>query len=367
LHAEKFGPLSLQQVRQSLLASGRYCRKEINSRIHRIRRAFRWAAANERIAGTVVHNLSTVDGLKAGRCGARESEPVRPVPYEHVLAVLPHLPPTVASMVKLQALTAARPDEICSLRMRHLDRSGKVWIATLEQHKNAWRGHRRTLRFDSFAQEVIRPYLRPSPEAFLFSPAKSEQERHATKRLQRKTKVPPSQLRRGEVACKRSRKRAPRENYDVNSYRQAIQRGCAAASAEGRRAAILDAIPESVRKLFEKTVSRLPVVLSESRLANALQREAERHRLPDAKGIAAQGIEALRNHPEDVPAWAPNQLRHSGATVARMLEGLDGSQALLGHKKADVTQVYAELEDSRGILVAERVGAEIARRLHLAR
>src|SRR5262249_21263759 len=93
LPAEKFGPLSLQQVRQGLLASGRYCRKEINARVHRIRRAFRWAAANERIPGTVVHCLATMDGLKAGRCGARESEPVRPVPYEHVLAVLPHLPP----------------------------------------------------------------------------------------------------------------------------------------------------------------------------------------------------------------------------------------------------------------------------------
>src|SRR5262249_5478871 len=43
-----------------------------------------------------------------------------------------------------------------------------------------------------------------------------------------------------------------------------------------------------------------------------------------------------------VPVWHPNQLRHTAATEIRAKFGLDAAQAVLGHAKADVTQVYAE-------------------------
>jgi site-specific recombinase XerD len=40
--------------------------------------------------------------------------------------------------------------------------------------------------------------------------------------------------------------------------------------------------------------------------------------------------------------WHPNQLRHSFGTVVREKFGLEVAQTLLGHAKADITQVYAE-------------------------
>src|SRR6185369_5668350 len=40
--------------------------------------------------------------------------------------------------------------------------------------------------------------------------------------------------------------------------------------------------------------------------------------------------------------WHPNQLRHTFATKVRKEHGLEAAQVLLGHSKADVTQVYAE-------------------------
>lgn len=364
LPAAEFGPLALQQLRQRLLDGGRLCRKEINARMHRIRRAFRWAVSQERVPGDVLHGLESVEGLKAGRCGARDSEPVKPVPYSHVLATIPHLPSTVAAMVKLQALTGARPDEVCGLRMRHLDRSGDVWLAKLDRHKNAWRGHARTLRLDAHAQELIRPYLRPSADAFLFSPARSEEERHEQQRLARRSKVTPSQLRRARLAQQRVRKRAPRDSYDVNSYRQAIQRACIAASAPGRRMAILNALPAHDRDQFVAVVHRLPEVLSEKRLATAIAAQASRMKLDSPQFVEA-ALRAYRDHVDAVPLWAPNQLRHAAATIARKIEGLDGSQVLLGHKKADVTQVYAELEEDRGAQVAASVGRAIASLLRL--
>ncbi len=43
-----------------------------------------------------------------------------------------------------------------------------------------------------------------------------------------------------------------------------------------------------------------------------------------------------------VPHWYPNQLRHTAATRIRRESGLEAAQVVLGHSKADVTQVYAE-------------------------
>lgn len=43
-----------------------------------------------------------------------------------------------------------------------------------------------------------------------------------------------------------------------------------------------------------------------------------------------------------VTSWGPNRLRHSCATELRKLSGLEASQVVLGHKSADITQVYAE-------------------------
>jgi integrase len=57
----------------------------------------------------------------------------------------------------------------------------------------------------------------------------------------------------------------------------------------------------------------------------------------------------------NVPTWNPNQLRHSLATEVRKRYGIEAAQVLLGHEKADITQVYAE----RNLGLAERVASEI--------
>lgn len=43
-----------------------------------------------------------------------------------------------------------------------------------------------------------------------------------------------------------------------------------------------------------------------------------------------------------VDHWAPNQLRHLFASEIRQKYGLEAAQIMLGHAKADVTQIYAE-------------------------
>jgi integrase len=57
-----------------------------------------------------------------------------------------------------------------------------------------------------------------------------------------------------------------------------------------------------------------------------------------------------------VPVWHPNQLRHNAATEVRAKFGLDAAQAVLGHAKADVTQVYAERDLARARAVMSEIG-----------
>ena len=54
--------------------------------------------------------------------------------------------------------------------------------------------------------------------------------------------------------------------------------------------------------------------------------------------------------------WHPNQLRHTVATEVRARFGLEAAQAVLGHAKADVTQVYAERDLSKAAEVMRQIG-----------
>jgi hypothetical protein len=54
--------------------------------------------------------------------------------------------------------------------------------------------------------------------------------------------------------------------------------------------------------------------------------------------------------------WHPNQLRHTAATEIRARFGLEAAQAVLGHAKADVTQVYAERDLSKAVEVMRQIG-----------
>ncbi len=54
--------------------------------------------------------------------------------------------------------------------------------------------------------------------------------------------------------------------------------------------------------------------------------------------------------------WHPNQLRHSAATEFRREHGLEATQVLLGHSKADTTQIYADRDLEKGKAAARKIG-----------
>ena len=105
LGVTEFGPLALKNVREEMIKSA-LCRNEINKRIGRIVRMFKWGVESEFIAPMTHHALSQVRGLSRGRNFASESEPVKPVPDVHVDAIKPYVSRRICAMIELQRASA---------------------------------------------------------------------------------------------------------------------------------------------------------------------------------------------------------------------------------------------------------------------
>ena len=291
--ARHFGPLALRALQDDMARSG-LCRNQVNARINRVRRFFKWAVSFERLPATAHQGLKDVPGLQRGRSEARESEPVAPVPVEVVEATLAFMPAPVAAMTRLQLLSGCRPGEVMSMRAADLKTSGPVWEYRPASHKNKHRGLDRVIHLGTRAQEVIKPFLTTNLEAYLFSPRAYVEAMHRQRAERRKTKRPPSQLSRKR---KPKPKRVPAERYNRRSYYVAVVRAVAKANRER----------------------------------------------------AQQGLPPL-------PRWSPLQLRHTAATVIRSKYGVEDARVVLGHSKVQTTQIYAERDLTRAEQIAAEIG-----------
>ena len=294
-----FSPLNLLAIQNTLVNKGAG-RKHVNEQTGIIKRVFRWGVSRELVPPHVHVALSAVEGLRKGRTKASESKPVLPVDDSVVDATLLYMPAIVADMVRFQRLTGARPGEVCQLRPCDVDRSGgDVWTYRPESHKTEHHGRERIIYIGPQAQDILRPYLLRDAQAHCFCPAESEDKRHIEQRAKRKTHVQPSQRNRRKARPKRK----PRTHYDRNTYYRAIARAVEKANAERIK-------------------------------------EAEK-----------EGVK-----PDLLPHWHPNQLRHSAATEIRRQFGLEAAQIMLGHAKADTTQIYAERDSRLAMEVAKKIG-----------
>lgn len=297
--ADDFGPLALKAVRQTWLAA-KLARSEINRRVNMVRRLFKWAAGEELIKFETYHRLTAVTGLQKGRTPARETEPVGPVDDATVDATLPHLNRHVRGPIEFQRLTGCRPGEACRIRPQDIDTTPPVWQYTPPHHKNAHRGKPRVIAIGPRAQALLAAFAPTDPAAYYFSPAAAVAEHHAERSAKRKTPRYPSHQYRNAAKRVAAPKRPPSARYTPTAVSRAV--------------------------------------------ARAVERENERR-----ERLAGAG-----NY-DPVAHWHPNQLRHSHATEVRRRFGLEAAQAVLGHAKADVTQIYAE----RNTTLASSVAAEI--------
>lgn len=166
--AAEFTPLRLLAVREAMVANG-WVRKTVNDHVGRIVRAFAWAATSLGLPATVHAALALVEPLAGGRrADLAESEPVEPVPAEHIAAVLAgtrlHFHDgrraVLASMIRVQLLTGLRPGELCGLTAGGIDRAREPWrCAFSESNKMLHKNITRVAFFGPLSRAALAPLL----------------------------------------------------------------------------------------------------------------------------------------------------------------------------------------------------------------
>ena len=271
--------------------------------VNRVKRMFKWAVSNEMIVPGVFHALQSVEGLRAGRSGARESKPVKPVPEGLIEAVLLKVASPVNAMIRLQLLTGMRPGEVTIMRTCDIDRSKDPWHYRPEHHKTEQHGHDRFVLLGPKAKEILQPFINDErPKKYLFCPRFTDRERRDKLHASRKDLPCRAGMFRGAIE-----NRGPRE-------RRAIA-----------------------------TVHKRTEMLSSMGVARRSHHQ---------RNWRVTKLKAWRR----AHHWHPHQLRHNAATRLRKDFGLDVAQVVLGHKTLVMTQVYAEKNVEAAAKVMLNVG-----------
>ncbi len=216
-----------------------------------------------------------------------------------------------ADMVRLQRLTGMRPGEVCLIRPCDIDQSGDIWLYQPESHKTEHHGRDRVVPIGPKGQEILLRYLARDASMYCFRPidsvAKRASQARKSKGTQQRRSVRPRRKHKGKP------KRAFGEYYTTDSYGKSIKKGCDKAFPHPTLGYI-------VRSTFTDAEKR-----------ELREWQSEHH-------------------------WAPNRLRHAAATEIRKHYGVEAAQVTLGHSSADVTQVYAERDITKGMEVARQIG-----------
>jgi integrase len=242
-------------------------------------------------------------------------------------------------MAELQRLTGMRPGEVCQLRLGEVDRTGDVWVYRPTHHKTTHHGKTRTIHLGPRAQALIATFLRGSnppsdgwkhvrlndPDQrdarLVMADAYQDAGRERDAELLRdtgRTVVTVSGCVVDPTLTLFSPYRAREERF--RAYRQTRQ----------------SKIQPSQLKRRKEKPKLVPAA------------EYTPHTYAHAVRVAAQKA--------GTPHWHPNQLRHLFATEVRKEYGLEAAQVLLGHSRADVTQVYAERNERLAAEVVARIG-----------
>ena len=223
LNIRDFGIQEFKAIREQWVRK-KHAREYVNKQAKRIIAFVKWLVGEGMLEPTFHQALRCVQPLKKGRCNCPESEPVRPVDEATIEKTIPHLSPVVADMVRLQSLIGCRPGELVKLKPAMVDTSGSVWVITIEEHKNSWRGHLRKIYVGPKAQAILKPYLDRPKDAFCFSPAESMEQRLQARASNRITAMSCGN-RRGSNRVS-SPKKKPGQSYSTITYCKAIHYAC---------------------------------------------------------------------------------------------------------------------------------------------
>ena len=140
---------------------------------------------------------------------------------------LPHLPPTVSDLIRIQMLTGMRSGEVTRIRPCNIERGGEVWWFRLAEHKTAHHGQARVVALGPKAQQILLPLLEViSPEEYIFSPTRAEGGGQLRRSEKRKTPRWPSHMARNRRKRKSQPARAPKDRYTATALGRCVARAC---------------------------------------------------------------------------------------------------------------------------------------------
>jgi integrase len=286
--ASEFGPKTLKVVREAWVGAG-LARKVINGRVGAVKRMFKWAVSEELLPAEAYQRLSTVEGLRVGRTEAPDKPPVRPAVWEDVEKAILSMPEHVGALACIQVQTGARAGELVKLRVGDIDRMNpEAWVYQPSGHKGTWKGKARIIFFGKRSQEILAPLVLKAghPDAYVFSPARSEAARNAERSVNRVTPKWESHMLRNELKrAGAGRKRAPGARYTTGTYRQAIERACV-------RAGVPTFTPHRLRHLAAtRTREELGVDVARALLGHTLASITEVYSREVDKQLALKAVE----------------------------------------------------------------------------
>jgi len=178
-----------------------------------------------------------------------------------------------------------------------------------------------TVRIGPKGQEVLKEFFTPDIGDCLFAPYLAMKELNEKRSAERRTPKWSSHMARNAAKRKEKAQWKCRESYDKSSLLNAVRRACDKAFPAPEPLCLLKGESERKRKLCLSREQQLE-----------LKKWQQEHR------------------------WHPNQIRHAYATRVRREAGLEAAQVLLGHAKADTTQIYAEKNRDLAMAVALKIG-----------
>ena len=298
--ADDFRPTDLETLRTYFSAKQERAngqtyyrsRTYINKLIGYVRSIFSWGVGKSIVRFETYQALRFVRPLRKGSTNVPETRKRTVVSDHDLKGVMEYLQPIYRDIIQLLRITGMRPKELCSLRIRDLDRSGDIWIYHPKNHKTEWKGKDRVIAFGERSQSVLKRHLTGrKPTEYIFSPKRVMTERWQIQAQNRKSKVSP--------------------------YQQA--------RAEWRK---------------PKKYARFSPSLETNTIANRL-REACKRALSDKKISRA---------------WTLYELRHTAITEVRLKAGVESAQHFAGHSTIATQDYYDHSATIAVIELAKKMG-----------
>jgi hypothetical protein len=267
-----------------------------NAAVKSIIEFFAWLEANGLVAPGKREHLMSIKPLRHELVQERGV-----VSDAAVETVCKYTSPTVAAIIKLQRLSAARPSEILRMTPGEIDRSRAVWVYSPRRHKTAWHGIVRQIPLGEKCQEILTPFLEKcQPDEFLFKPSDTK-EWHRSRRLgkqkpDRTTPIYPSELKRRKKLIDQRRIKRVSKPRDMSGYN---------------------------RQTYYKAVK--------------------------------YAIKKAKKAGEQMSDWFPYMLRHTRITEVQQKYGWEEAAAFAGHASPSTTKQYSHQRKARALELASKI------------